>query len=171
MIRHGQLRCLAGIIALLAACGNAPDSGKPTGHDFRLPTLSHDRFYLNQHRGRAVMLVFWTTDCPQCLKELAVLGELRREIPTKRLTLAAVCTDPHNLGDLQRIVSRLDISVPVLLDRGAAVKSRFGLRGVPATVLIDPDGRTRSVHYGYSPALFKHMRTQLAMLLDAEAPS
>jgi peroxiredoxin len=160
---------LAALLALApVTCGKGAGEGGAAIGDFRLDTIAHDRFYLSQHRGRVVMLVFWATDCRECIKELGVLNPLRKALPSDRLTIASVCIDPNNITDVRRIVADLQLDIPVLLDRNAELKTRFGLRGVPSTVLIGPDSRIASVHYGYSPALFRQVQNTLANLLEAE---
>ena len=59
---------LAVLCVLVASCSDQGASIQPgdLAGDFRLKTLDHGRFYLNEHRGKIVVLVFWSTDCKYC---------------------------------------------------------------------------------------------------------
>jgi peroxiredoxin len=169
MITAARYLSITVFLALaVVTCGKGAKDNCKTIGDFQLETMAHDRFYLSQHRGRVVMLVFWATDCRECIKELGALNPLRKELPSDRLMIASVCIDPHNFTDIRRIVADLQLDLPVLLDRNAELKTRIGLRGVPSTVLIGPDSRIASIHYGYSPALFRRVQNTLTDLLEAE---
>jgi hypothetical protein len=96
------------------------------------------------------------------------LKSMEKELASDRLTLATVCTDPHNNSDLERIVADLQMDLPVLLDENADLFRRLRLRGVPSTVLVGPDGRVVSVHYGYSPGLLKQVKARVMSLLETE---
>ena len=70
---------LVGLGVLLSGCGADSDKVGPgdIAKDFRLDTLTHKRFYLNQHKDKVVVLVFWTTWCSICKTELVELKSLR----------------------------------------------------------------------------------------------
>jgi len=112
LIQPGRVKCCKFILMCLLllitiSCNDNNRKGQPgtLADDFRLNTLSHERFYLNQHRGRVVLLVFWTTWCSQCKKELSGLNNLLKDIPGDSLVVAAVCSDPENMNELKSIVS------------------------------------------------------------------
>lgn len=130
--------------------------------DFRLESLSHDRFYLNQHRGDVVVLVFWATYCTNCKAELVELKSLVQ----KPVVIAAICTDPENVHELKETVKNLGISYPVLLDKGAGLFRKYQMKALPATILIDKEGRLQLIRFGHSPAIMKHIRVTLERLLS-----
>lgn len=44
--------------------------------DFSLPDLTDNRVSLSDFRNKVVLLTFWTTWCPPCIKEIAILKEI-----------------------------------------------------------------------------------------------
>ncbi len=157
-------------LGLLAGCGAESDivsPGKPA-QDFRLDTLAHDRFYLNQQRGRVVVLVFWATWCSSCKQELVALEPLVQEFPPEKLTMAAICSNPENLDTVKTIVQNLGLTYPILLDQGAKVFQRYHQRAYPATIIINQDGIVTFFRLGYSPAFMKQIKTTVESLLSAE---
>ena len=111
------------------------------------------------------MLVVWSTTCSVCKREMVALKELQDELGPKGLVVASVCTDPEDLGEVRRIVGGLGVGYPVLLDRGGGVAGKYGVRAVPTTVVVDPEGRMRLVREGYSPALMRQLRRTVEGLI------
>lgn len=157
-------------VALLGCSRGAPSRparapGK-AAPDFRLDTLAHGRFYLNSQRGKVVVLVFWSTMCSACKREMVALKELQDELGPKYLVVASVCTDPEDLGEVRRVVGGLSVGYPALLDQGGVVAGRYGVRAVPTTVVVGPEGRMRLVREGYSPALMRQLRNAVEALIE-----
>lgn len=155
-------------IGLISGCsedGSLVTPGKPA-QDFRLDTLSHDRFYLNQHQGQVVMLVFWATWCSSCKQELIALQPLVQQYSPEKLTIAALCTNPENLDTVKAIVQNLGLTYPILLDKRAKIFQQYHLRAYPTTIIIDQEGIVNFVRTGYSPVFMKQIETTLESLLS-----
>lgn len=156
-------------IGLMSGCsdnGSLATPGKPA-QDFRLETLAHDRFYLNQQQGKVTALVFWATWCSSCKQELVALQSLAGQLPPEKLVIAAICTNPENLDTLKAIVQNLGLTYPVLLDQGAKVFQQYHLRAYPTTIIIDQAGIINVVRVGYSPVFMKQIKTTVESLLNA----
>jgi peroxiredoxin len=70
--------------------------------------------------------------------------------------------DPRNaLG----IAQKLKVSFPVLLDTDKAVSRQYDMGSMPATVLIDRDGRVRFLHRGYRDGMETEYDAQIRGLL------
>ncbi len=163
---------------LLACCfvgmvvGCRDDGGAGTGsiaRDFRLDTLGHDRFYLNQNRGKVVVLAFWDTQCSLCKQEMVGLKSLQEKYGSEKLVVAAVCTDPENIDEVRNIVKDLGIDYPVLLDRGAEVSRKYGVVAFPTTVVIDKTGYISLSSQGYSAAIVRRVEVKVASVLASNA--
>jgi len=137
--------------------------------DFRLDTLTRERFYLNQHRGQVVVLAFWATWCSSCKQELVALKTLSEVSSPNRLMVASICTDPENLDSVKAIARSLDISYPVLLDTGAHIFRQYNLRGYPTTIIIDQRGSVSFMRAGYSSAIMKQITMKVESLLVPDA--
>lgn len=157
-------------IGLFSGCsdnGSLVTPGKPA-QDFRLETLTHDRFYLNQQQGKVVALVFWATWCSSCKQELVALQSLAGQLPQEKLVIAAICTNPENLDTLKAIVQNLGLTYPVLLDQGAKVFQQYHLRAYPTTIIIDQTGIVSVFRVGYSSVFMKQIKTTVESLLSAK---
>jgi thiol-disulfide isomerase/thioredoxin len=136
--------------------------------DFRLDTLGHDRFYLNQYHGKVVVLAFWSTWCTVCKSELVELKAFAAAPEYKNLVVvAAVCNDPENIDDVKKITQSLAIDYPVLLDKKAKVYTKLGMSAVPTTVVIDQNERISFTRQGYDSNIIKQIKTSIESLLAA----
>ncbi len=131
---------LAGILAATAgaacSCGGREDDRAP---DFRLRRLRGGRFYLHDYRGRVVILLFWSTRCSVCIREIPAITEIARPFGDA-VTVAAICVDPENRDEAARIASVKGFDCAILLDTGEVAR-RYGVEAVPVTVVIDGRGR------------------------------
>lgn len=109
--------------------------------NFKLPDLSGEVVELSSYKNsQAVLLFFWTTWCPYCLREIRILNSRIQNLQAKGIEILAI-----NAGESQIKVKRLmqnyDLDLKVLLDEKAEVADSYGVLGVPTFVLIDKKGR------------------------------
>jgi thiol-disulfide isomerase/thioredoxin len=130
---------LAGLaVGLLTGAGGARSAAPP------LPraVLSGHAVTIAQLRGRSAAIVFWASWCDDCHAEAAAVERFARSTAGRGRVIGVDYTDGGNWSAFLR---RYDWSFPVLADRSGAVGSSFGLRDLPATVILDPSGRIVSV--------------------------
>lgn len=136
--------------------------------DFRLDTLGYDRFYLNQHRGKVVVLAFWSTWCTICKSELVEMKSYIERPQYKNVYIGAVCNDPENIDDVKRIVKSLDLNYPVLLDKKATIFEQLKFSAVPTTIVIDQAGKLDFVREGYDSNIRQQIKLRIDSLLASE---
>jgi cytochrome c biogenesis protein CcmG, thiol:disulfide interchange protein DsbE len=135
-----------GILLLAAAVivgGYLASSGRmnPAAPDFSLPEVDGTQVDLQSYRGRPVLLVFWTTSCPICQRELPLLNQLEPDFRNNHVSLVAI-----HLGsadDAREYMSNNRIRLTSLSDSDGVVERAYRVGGVPKLVLIDADGRIK----------------------------
>lgn len=123
----------------------AAASGAPS---LALPDLSGHVVDLARLRGRAVAVNFWASWCPPCRFEIPELSAYYRENHDRCFEMLGVAEDSGGVGDVAAAAKAFGISYPVLVDPGGAVANRFGVTGLPHTVILDAHGRVRRVFEG-----------------------
>lgn len=133
--------------------------------DFRLDTLQHDRFYLNQQRGKTVLLVFWATWCNPCKSELVELKSLAAAPQFKNVVFAGACIDPENIDDVKTIVKTLDLNYLVLLDENGLVSKSLGITAVPTTIIVNPAGNVSFIKQGFFADTIQEIKKHIENLV------
>ena len=157
------LFCLS---VLLSSCGKDGSTISPgeAAKDFRLDTLTHERFYLNQHKGKVVVLVFWTTWCSVCKGELVELNTIKDVSRNGDLVVAGICSDPENIDTLKEVTETLKIEYPVLLDKGQTVTGKYKVSAFPTTIIIDQKGIVSFIREGYNSSIASQLKTKISSL-------
>ena len=94
--------------------------------------------------GHVVLLDFWATWCAPCRAEFPHLRRLKERFGEHGLVLVGVALDTTGRRRLRSFLLRHDLTWPqVHARRGfeGELAVRFGIEAVPATVLIDREGR------------------------------
>jgi hypothetical protein len=114
---------------------------------FDLPTCDMDGARVTSARlfeaGPATLLVFWNTDCPDCLADLVATADAVRS-DTLGVACLAVCTERERIGDARRLLRGLDLGLPCAWDVHGLAADRYGTAGVSyAAVLVDGAGNVQ----------------------------
>jgi thiol-disulfide isomerase/thioredoxin len=120
---------------------------------------------LEDYRGRVVLVNFWATWCAPCLEEMPSIEKLRRSLDARRFAVLAV-----NVGEGQAkaaaFAEKMQIGgFNILLDRDIKTSRAWGARVLPATFIVDPDGKVRYSHYGALDWSRPDIRSAIARLI------
>lgn len=91
---------------------------------------------------RPVLLVFWASWCPSCVREMPALSRLHATT-TGRLDVVS-CTIDTDLAAARAAVATHQLGYAVLRDGDLAIADRFSVDATPTLVLIGVDGRERA---------------------------
>lgn len=96
---------------------------------------------LGRFRGKLVLLNFWATWCPPCIRELPALDRLQATLGGESFTVVALSIDEADIDVPVSFVRRLGLrNLSVYQDFTARAKNAFPLYGLPITYLIAQDG-------------------------------
>jgi peroxiredoxin len=94
--------------------------------------------------GRPVLLIFWNTWCPVCLKELPRVNRLSDKFGPQGLAILAVNTAINDSENKARVYgNKYGYRFPLAFDHNFETGQAFGLRGVPTVILADAQGIVR----------------------------
>lgn len=129
-------------------CLPAPGySDSKEASDFRLHDINGQIIHLHELRGKWVLLNFWATWCAPCLKEIPALEHLSMTAP-KSFIILGISESLDGQKKLLLFLKDRHVNYPILKDSFGRVADHYGVRGLPDSVLIDPDGRIRWVIEG-----------------------
>ena len=140
-----SLLLATGMAAQTAHAAVTPQAAAP---DFTLKSAEGRNLRLAEQRGQVVLVNFWASWCGPCKVEMPHLNKLYDKYRASGFTLLAV-----NIDDDARTgaatAAKWGLKFPVLLDADKHVSKLYDLGSMPATVLIDRDGKVRHLHRGY----------------------
>jgi peroxiredoxin len=107
---------------------------------------------LSDYKGRVILLNFWATWCPPCLKEIPQLAQISIDLQGKNFILIGISID-QNLAELDRFVKMFPLPYPILHDDGNLIEKYTWIQGsgstlVPQSFVIDKDGKVVESIFG-----------------------
>ncbi len=111
--------------------------------DWKLPALGGGIIDLPALRGRAVLVQFWASWCPDCNREMPVILSTYRQFHDRGLEVVGISLDQDKEA-LLSTVKKKGIAWPQYFDGNGwnnDVAVRFGVRGIPELWLVDTAGR------------------------------
>ena len=136
--------CLAGLPQAWAA----PGAGDPTPDGVVGKNLDGEAVQLKGYSGKVVVLTFWATWCPYCLKELPVLERIQNAAGTDKLQVIAVNTE--ELAVFRRATPALkDVKLLMVHDSSGEAARSYGVHGIPHLVIVGRSGQIVQVYRGY----------------------
>lgn len=111
--------------------------------DFTLPQQGGSEWKLSEHRGKVIVMNFWTVTCRPCIQEMPTI-ELLAEIvePWGDVEVVAVSTD-RSWAEVETIIPRTSRITSLLDAEREVVTNKFGTKLFPETWIIDADGVVR----------------------------
>lgn len=134
--------------------------------DFTLQDIYGNTFNLyetlNRNDVKLVILNFWATYCPICLKEVPNFISLNNDYKDKGVLVIGVNTDTSSTEEMRKkVIEKYGINYTVLLDTNSAVYDSYSVSGVPNLFVIDKNREIILHHIGATETYFDYLRSYL----------
>jgi cytochrome c biogenesis protein CcmG, thiol:disulfide interchange protein DsbE len=140
-----RLLCLLGALLATPLAG-AVEAGAPAPA-FTLPA-NDGTATLEAYRGKYVYLDFWASWCAPCRRSFPWMNALQQH-HGDRLKVIAVNVDAKR-ADAERFLAANPAAFTVAFDGKGELARRYAVKGMPASVLIDPAGKVVATHAGFT---------------------
>ena len=123
-------------------------------------TLNGTLFDLADHRGKVVVVNFWSLGCAACYKEIVELNIIADKYRDKNVVIISLLADSRiptlskisSTGSFYKlnkpVANNSDIHFEIIPDAGGII-SAFEIKGSPMTFVIDKKGYVSGFSYGY----------------------
>jgi len=139
------------VVALVLVLGSRP-AAKSTGvatplggkeaPTFMGTTLDGGAFDLATLRGRYVVVNFFATWCTPCREEHPELRKFaERHGRADGPRIVAVAYDENDIGATRAFFAREGGGWPVVISNGDRIAVDYGVRGLPETFMVNPNGK------------------------------
>ncbi|MEJ2059138.1 MAG: TlpA disulfide reductase family protein [Gammaproteobacteria bacterium] len=154
---------IGGLLALWLA-----PSGMRKAPDIHFTTLDGRQMSLADLRGRPVLVNFWATTCPGCIKEMPELVKLYRKFSPQGLEIIGVSMSYDPPDQVRAMQALRKLPYLLTMDTDDKIAKAFGeIRLTPTSFLIAPDGTI--VYQKLGELNFKHIEQTISGLLPAKA--
>src|SRR5690554_5123137 len=111
--------------------------------EFSLPTLDDQQFQLSDHKGKVVVLNFWGTYCPPCVREMPLIQNYYDKYKDKNVEIVAI-NENDPIVSIKAFVRQYKLTLPVPLDKDV-VRREYGVMNYPTTVFINQNGKIEKI--------------------------
>lgn len=105
------------------------------------------------HPDRPVALHFWAEWCPICATEESSVSSVAADWPVMTVAMQSGTGE-----EVARHLADKGLAWPALVDGDGRIAAGYGLKAVPAFVVIDRNGTIRSISTGYTSELGMRLR-------------
>jgi len=93
-------------------------------------------------RGDVLLVNFWATWCSPCRREMPYLDRLEASMANERFRVVPVSLDRRDKEKVRRFYDEVGIeNLPIFFDDGRNLSRSTGATGLPASLIIDAEGR------------------------------
>ncbi len=124
-----------------------------------------DAVSITEMHGKVIVVSFWATWCPYCIKELSALEKIQRQISKDKLDVVAV-----NFKESRKVFSNIKrklkgFAITITHDKRGTIGKEFDVSGLPHMLIIDKNGTLKHIHKGYSEKSLPKLIEQINHLL------
>ena len=93
-------------------------------------------------QGKYVLVNFWATWCAPCRKEMPQLAALQAELGGDTFEVVTIATGRNPIQVIDRFFDEIGVeNLPKYLDPQSVLSRNSGVFGLPASLILAPDGR------------------------------
>ena len=110
--------------------------------EFSLPDTAGVSVSLSDFRGKYVLLDFWASWCPPCRRENPNVVKAFQEYEDKNFTIIGISLD-NNKDKWMKAIADDNLTWTHVSDLkywDSEIPALYGVRGIPANILLDPNG-------------------------------
>ena len=114
----------------------------------KLPGLRATPVDLADFKGKLTYVDFWASWCGPCRQSFPWMNEMQAKYAARGLQVVGINLD-RKRDDAERFLAELPATFTIAFDAAGDSAKRFGVKGMPTSVLIGPDGKVLYMHTGF----------------------
>jgi len=127
--------------------------------EFTGELMDGSAFTISEFSGEPVLFHFWATWCPICEMENDTIQSI-----SQNYQVISIASWSEGEAEVKAYMRDKQLTFPVMLDTSGELAQSFGLKGVPASFILDPNGEITFVETGYSTEPGLRLRLWLSTL-------
>lgn len=122
--------------------------------DFALTTLAGETISLSSYSGKVLLIDFWATWCPPCVKEIPHFVELYDQYSGEGIEILGVSVDRGGPTVVKKFMEKNEVQYAVAMANMEMVDAYEAYGGIPTTFIIDRQGKVVEKVIGYRDKKF-----------------
>ena len=114
----------------------------------KLPGLRATPVDLANFKGKLTYVDFWASWCGPCRQSFPWMNEMQAKYGARGLQVVGINLD-RKRDDAERFLAELPATFTIAFDAAGDSAKRFGVKGMPTSVLVGPDGKVLYMHTGF----------------------
>ncbi|MFP4322514.1 MAG: TlpA family protein disulfide reductase [Anaerolineales bacterium] len=120
-----------------------------TPPDIPVTSMAGEDFTLIERAGQPLVVNFWATWCPPCVREMPTLESFAADHPEVQVLAVTDPNDGQSMADIRDFIDEFGLEdMQITLDAGGRLRVNFLAVQLPMTFVIDAEGIVRYRHIG-----------------------
>ena len=120
---------------------------------------------LEKLKGKVVYLDFWASWCDPCRKSFVWMNDMHSRYDSKKFTIIAVNLDASK-KDAIKFLEKVPADFDIAYDPEGSVATKYNLKAMPTSYLIDKKGQLVFAHKGYREGDAADIEAKIRKLLN-----
>lgn len=120
----------------------SPNSASANAFDIPFNNQDQQKLTLNQLKGKPLVVNFWATWCPVCVKKMGTLNRFAEKFQANGGQVIAISQDRGGASVVRSYYARNGYTnLAIYLETSGQLANAFGIQGFPTTIFIDAQGK------------------------------
>ena len=151
------------------AIENPRRAGESFAPEFGLVTRTGVSITNKELAGKTVLLDFWGTWCPPCVKSTPGLVKLYEKFAGPSFEMIGISSDkPKDKAKWETYIDQHQLRWPQYIEIKGTVIPPFNVGAYPTFIIIDADGIVRLRMSGYGPGTMEKLESAIQRTIDAK---
>lgn len=120
---------------------------------------------LEKLKGKVVYLDFWASWCDPCRKSFVWMNDMHSRYDKNKFTIIAVNLDSSK-KDAIKFLEKVPANFDIAYDPEGSVATKYNLKAMPTSYLIDKKGKLVFAHKGYREGDAAKIEDKIRQLLN-----
>lgn len=112
-----------------------------------IKAIKNRPFEFEDYKGKNLLVSFWTTWCPYCIKEMPDFVKFKNEYPDDVEILMVHVPSDSKIEDAKKMMEEKSFTNLTLLEDDMTYAQAFGIQGFPTNFIFDKEGYLVSAGY------------------------